>query len=184
MKRILPLLLASGIMMLGAAACKEKKQSEDIITTKYEPEKPQAPIRMSVDKRQTDVQWLGRSYEVCVERVPVDSLPMVTDETGQKYHDNMVKLAVRRADSTVFFQKTFVKGSFSSYLDDDYRHRGILENIVFHEVDDNELEFSVIISHPDADDEFIPLEMNINAQGGIQIKLGDLIDEREEEEEE
>ena len=55
---------------------------------------------------------------------------------------------------------------------------------MFHEVDDNELEFSVIISHPDADDEFIPLEMNINAQGGIQIKLGDLIDEREEEEEE
>lgn len=182
MKRILPLFMATGIMMLGAVACKEKKQSEpDIITTKYVPEKPQAPIRMSVDQRQTDIKWLGRQYVVKVQRTPVDSLPMVADETGQKYIDNKVTLTIMRSDSSVFFSKTFLKSSFSSYIDNDYQKRGVLENIVFHEVDDNELEFSVIVSHPDADDEYIPLEMNINGQGGIHIERGNLFDERDDD---
>jgi hypothetical protein len=37
------------------------------------------------------------------------------------------------------------------------------------------------VSHPDADDEYIPLEMNINGQGGIHIERGNLFDERDDD---
>ena len=181
MKYAISLFFVAGVMMLGATACKEKKQSEDIIVTKYEPEKPKAPVKMRTDVRSTDITWQGRQYVVRIAREPADSLPMVTDEIGQKYVDNRVSMRISRSDSTVFMQKTFTKASFASYLNDDFRNRGVLENIVFHEVDGKTLEFAVIITHPDADDEFIPLELSIDPMGGLTIEQGTLLDDERDD---
>ena len=169
--------------MPAIQACKEKKQSEaDIITTKYVAHRPpQAPVRLSADKRETDVSWLGRQYAVMIERMPADSLPMVADESGQKYVDNSIKLTVRRSDSTVVFLKHFTKNSFASYLDNDYRHRGILESMVFRKADGPELKFTVVVSHPEADDEFIAMEMSLNGEGGVSIQQANLLDEGDRE---
>lgn len=173
--------MAAGIMMLATTACMEKKQSQEIIVTKYVPQKPKAPIRMNTDLRSTDVTWQGRQYLVRVERVPGDSLPMVTDDTGQKYVDNRISLSILRSDSTVFMHKTFTKSSFLSHIDADFRQRGVLENIVFHEVEGNELSFMVIVTHPDADDEFVPLKLSIDAQGGMNVEQKSLLDDERED---
>ena len=183
MKKYLPLMVVAGMMMLAATACKEKKQSEDIITIKYVPEKPKSPIRSSAESRQTEVTWLGRPYVVLIERMPADSLPMVTDETGQKYVDNSIRLTVMRNDSSLVCRKMFTKGSFSSYLDGDYRQQGVLDNMVFHKVEGPELKFAVVVSHPDSDDEFIPLELSMNGEGNISIRRGNLLDEGDRGEE-
>jgi len=177
MKPIVPVLMAAGIMMLSATACKEKKQSEDILVTETKVEAPQAPVRMNVDARQSSVDWMGKNYSITIRREPADSLPMVTDENGQEYVDNCIALTIERSDGTVFLRRTFTKNSFSSYLDSDYRQEGILENMVYHNADGNELEFAVIVSHPDADDEFIPLEVRISSQGGMNIKRGNLLED-------
>ena len=95
MKQILLIMvLAAGTMMLGG--CKEKKQTGDIITTKYVPKKPQPPIAMPQDRQVLNVGWVGRNYEVAIVRTSVDSLPMVADDTGQKYIDNSVTISAKR----------------------------------------------------------------------------------------
>ena len=78
MKRIIPFVLALGIMMLSA--CKEKKQSDDIITTKYVPKQLQDPIGMPADNQSQAVEWGGATYQVSVSRVAADSLRAVSDD--------------------------------------------------------------------------------------------------------
>lgn len=180
-KRIIPVVAALGLMVL--TGCKEKKQTQDIIATKQEEVKLQDPIRMQEYRQEQTVDWNGRSYRVAVVRTPVDSLPMVQDEVGQKYVDNRISLTITRQDQTVLLSKQFTKASFHSYLNDDYRQKGVLEAMVFDEVDDGELEFAVSVAHPQSEDEYIPLKLSVRADGGISIKRDSDLDTHGEENE-
>ena len=162
--------------LIALASCKEKKPSQEIIITRQEVAKPQAPISMQDYKQTTDVTWMNATYHIEVVRMPSDSLPMVKDEYGQQYVDNSIVLTVTRNDGSVFFKRTFTKASFSSYIDDDYRRTGILEALIFEEVDDNRLEFAVSVAHPQSEDEFIPLEMKLDRDGGLTIKRDNELD--------
>ena len=176
MKRIVPIaILAAGIMMLGA--CKEKKQTEEIIATKYVPKKPGAPISMQKKATTEQVSWGGQTYEVSISRTPADSLPMVANEIGQKFVDNRIALTIRRSDGSEFFRRSFSKASFQSYLTPDYRRVGLLNDMRFKDANGAELNFIVSLAEPEAtDDEFLPLLLSINRQGGIGIRVEDDLD--------
>ena len=181
MKRYLPLILLAGIIVFGA--CKEKKQSTDIIATKYVPKKPQPPIAMPAESKTTHVKWQDNPYTVRIDRVADDSLQQVKDENAQPYKDNRVVVTVTRSDGSVFFKKAFTKASFSSYIDDTFRKNGILAGIQYDEVDSKGLEFSVVIGLPDAlDDVFVPLELVVDRQGAIAISRDDDMDMRDYDE--
>ena len=183
MKRTFPLLVVAGMLMLGITACKEKKKSEDIIIAKYVPEGPKSPIRMDTDQRSKAVEWLGGSYSIVTSREAADSLPMLKDETGQEYIDNRVTITILRSDNTVFLKKQFTKNSFASYVDAGFRQTGMLENIIFHGVEDGRLKFGAVVSKPGSDDEFIPLDLCVDRQGGLTITQGKLFDDLTDEEE-
>ena len=175
MKSYIPFLMVAGLIAFGA--CKEKKESTDIITTKYVPKKLQAPIAMPVDAKTTHITWQDKPYTVQIDRVSDDSLKHVKDEYGQPYIDNRVSVTILRQDGSVFFKKEFTKASFSSYIDDTFRNNGILAGIQYDEIDDNGLEFSVVVGMPDAlDDVFIPLELVIDRQGAVSISRDDDMD--------
>jgi hypothetical protein len=175
MKSYIPFLMVAGLIAFGA--CKEKKESTDIITTKYVPKKLQAPIAMPVDTKTTHITWQDKPYTVQIDRVSDDSLKHVKDEYGQPYIDNRVSVTILRQDGSVFFKKEFTKASFSSYIDDTFRNNGILAGIQYDEIDDNGLEFSVVVGMPDAlDDVFIPLELVIDRQGAVSISRDDDMD--------
>lgn len=175
MKLILPLILVAGLVVLGA--CKEKKQSTDIITTKYVPKQPQDPIAMPADTQTKNIEWQGKPYTITIDRVPVDSLPQVKDENNQPYVDNRVKLTIMRADGSAFFQRTFTKASFNTYIDDSFRKNGILAGFRYDEVENSGIEFSVVVALPDAiDDVFVPLELVVDRQGGVSITRDDDMD--------
>lgn len=159
--------------MLGA--CKQKKQTDDIITTKYVPKKPGAPIRMQKTTLTDNVSWGGQSYEVKIVREPADSLPMAKNEIGQQYVDNRIALTITRSGNTTpFFSRTFSRASFASYLTGDYSRNSLLANMRMRGVEASELTFTVAIAPPDAtDDEFLPLKLSINRNGGIAIKVED-----------
>ena len=175
MKRLLPLVLVLGTMMLSA--CKEKKQTDDIITTKYVPKQLQAPIGMPADSLSQTVIWGNGTYNIYVAREASDSLPMMKDESGQKYKDNFITVSVSRQGGSSFFKRTFTKGSFTQYVDVVFKKNGILANIRFDEVDDGKLKFSVVVALPDAvDDMFVPLEMTIDHNCVINIREDDDMD--------
>ena len=155
------------------AACKDKKEADNrIITTDYEAPKPQAPIASAASVETHDVKWVeGRHYMVTIMRTAVDSLPMVSNANGQKYIDNAIKLKVARADSTLFYTKTFTKKSFANWLDSDYREKAILEGISILETDDSSMSFIAWLNYPDAgDDEAVELRLTLDAQGNMGIQ--------------
>ena len=145
-----------------ATGCAKKKQHDDIIVKTVETPKPQGPIKMQPYNQKKDIQWLGRDYQVVIDRVADDSLRMVKDETGQLFVDNRITLRVIRADGSSFFNRTFTKASFDAQLDDDYRKTGILEGIVFDKIDGNNL--------------IIPLVVTVSNFGDVTIKRDELMD--------
>lgn len=155
--------------LIGVAGCKEKKQTQDIIAPKMETPKPQAPIRMQAYSDSRNVQWLGKTYTVEWSRTASDSLPLVKDEAGQKFVDNLAAVTVRRADGTVAISKTFTKAAFDAYLTPGFRKSGLLAGLVFIEADDQHLEFAVSVGLPQSD-EYIPLELKIDNFGNVKIE--------------
>lgn len=163
--------LAIGTMMLGA--CKERKQTSDvIITDRYEPKQLQAPIRMADDNQVDMVTWQGHPYQVEISRTADDSLPMLKDDNGQEYVDNSIELSIKRQDGSSFFQQTFTKGTFAAYLEEPFRKSGQLASIHFDEVDNSAMEFVVVVCLPGAvDDLYVPLELTVDRQGSVKIEL-------------
>jgi hypothetical protein len=116
-----------------------------------------------------DVEWIGKIYHVAIHRHASDSLPMVKDEIGQKYKDNVFTLAVSRKDGSIFFSRSFTKKALNSYLDDDFRNTGIFEGLVFDKVDGDWLVFAASVGHPQTD-EYIPLVIRLSRMGDLDIK--------------
>ena len=168
MTKSLFMVIATGVL-LSLVACSEKKKSTDIITQRVETVKPQGPERMQEYNDSRDVAWIGKQYKVNVHRQPGDSLPMVKDETGQKYVDNIISVSVMRADGSKFYSHQFTKADFLQYLDDDYRKTGILEGLVFDKVDGDWLDFAASVCHPHTD-EYIPLVVRLSRMGELTIQ--------------
>ena len=168
MKRI-PVIALCCIVLALLAACGGKKKSEDIIAPKVEKVKPKAPISMQEYTDDRDVEWIGKTYHVAINRRPADSLSMVKDENGQKYVDNIFTVAVSRSDGSVFFSRSFTKKDLNSYLDDDFRKTGLFEGLVFDKVDGDWLVFAASVGHPQTD-EYIPMVIRLSRMGNLVIK--------------
>ena len=180
MKQELTLVALAGLCLL--AGCKEKKQTQDIIAPKIEAPKPQGPISMQSYSDTVAVDWLGKEYKVEVCRAACDSLPMVKDETGQKFVDNRISLRVLRSDGSVFYQGGFTKAAFENCLDNDYRKTGIVEGFVFDKVDGAHLVFAASVCHPQTD-EYIPLVVTLSSTGEVGIRRDSDLDTFGNEEE-
>ena len=167
------------VVLMGLSACGNKKKSDNIIAQRVVKATPQAPVRMQGFADERDVQWIGKTYHVSINRQPNDSLPMVKDETGQKFVDNAVVLAVSRSDHSVFYSRTFTKRDFMQYLDADYSKTGILEGFVFSKADGDWLEFAASVSHPQTD-EYIPLVVRLSRMSEVKIGVDTQMDTRSE----
>ena len=174
MKKLIQLTMI-GLAVVLTTGCAKKKQHDDIIVRTVEAPKPQGPIKMQPYSQKKGIQWLGRDYQVIIDRVADDSLRMVKDETGQTFVDNRITVRVIRADGSSFFTHTFTKAAFDGQLDDDYRKTGILEGIVFDKIDGNNLVFAGSVSHPQTD-EYIPLVVTVSNFGDVSIKRDELMD--------
>ena len=174
MTKSLFMVIATGLL-LSLVACSEKKKSADIITQRVEKVVPQGPERMQEYNDSREVAWIGKQYKVTVHRQPADSLPMVKDETGQKFVDNIISVSVLRADGTQFFSHDFKKSDFLNYLDDDYSKTGILEGFVFDKADGDWLVFAASVSHPQTD-EYIPLVVKLSRMGQLTMERDSQMD--------
>jgi len=174
MKKKISIIIASALVLL-VTGCGEKKKHDDIIATKAETPKLQAPVKMQDYRQVPDIKWLDKKYQVEVIRTPDDSLRMVKDETGQKFVDNRISLRIIRADGSVFFNRSFTKAAFENLLNDDYRKTGILEGLVYDKVEGNNVFFAASVCHPQTD-EYIPLVVSVSNFGDVGIKLDSQLD--------
>ena len=156
-------------MVAVLAACGGKKKSEDIIAPRIVKVQPKEPVRMQPYLDEKEVAWIGKKYFVTVSRQPSDSLPMVKDETGQKYVDNVFRLTVSRQDGSVFFNRIFTKKDLAQYLDDDFNKTGVFEGLVLDRAEGDNLIFGGSVGHPQSD-EYIPLVFTLSRMGNLSIK--------------
>jgi len=155
-------------------ACKDKKPvDEKLIIADYDMPEPSASVvTMAAETVPQEVEWgEGRKYVVTVVRQPADSLPLLTDEIGQKYKDNLISVTVERADKSQFFHRTFSKSSFANWLDSDYQRHALLAGIRFLRIENDELVFTAWLNYPGAtDDESVELRMRISRFGEVVIQ--------------
>lgn len=175
-------MLALMVMTVMLAACSEKKKSNDIITPRIVEVIPKAPVEMQENTDSWNVEWIGKNYHIAIHRHASDSLPMVQDETGQKFVDNVFRLSVQRPDGSFVTQHTFTKKDFTKYIDENFRKSGILEGLVFDRVDGDNLVFAGSVGLPQTD-EYIPLVIRLSRMGHLEIRRDTQMDTPPEEKE-
>lgn len=164
------------LLLIAAAAfafsaCSEKKPSKDIIAKKTVRKAPAAPVKMQDYDHRDAVEWQGKQYTVNISRRADTSLPMITDDTGNKYYDNKITVRVTRPDGTVFFDKTFGKADFSSVISEKYMKKSALLGIVVDHTDDSSLVLAASVGAPDVlSDDYVPLLITLSRMGNISIE--------------
>lgn len=163
---------------LFCTSCKEKEQKKDIIVPKPTVEEVTGPSEMQQTRQERDVDWLGSTYKVTIERTADKALPKAHDENGKEYYDNSISLRIQREDGSDVMNRTFTKEYFSQYAGNDRMVRnGALLGIVFDKVSGDKLIFATSIGSPEiSSDEFIPLIMTVDRYGNIKVSLDTRMD--------
>ncbi len=106
----------------------------------------------------------GHTYDYSINGVPCDSLPVVTDDEGTRYADNLFQLIIKR-DGEAFVNRTITKASLSHKLTSEFRQNGILDGIIY---DDRQsgLRFRVSVSFPESD-VHTPLLIQVGSDGSL-----------------
>lgn len=164
--RIALLLIMS---LLAVVSCKNKEQQEDIIVEKVIEKPQEGPERMSPDEQTGSVTWIsGAEYSYIIRREVKEDLPVVVNH-DKKYYDNAISLTVKRADGSVFFEKTFTKSNFAPALPKDFKENGVLLNMNFEKAEGNNLLFVVSVGSPDeTNEEFYYVRMSLNNLGATK----------------
>ena len=157
-------------------ACTSKPKSNDIIARKPVKTVPKPTQDMGDYKQERTIEWLGGKYTINVERKADRSLPLAVDESGNKYYDNRITLAIMRSDGTEFFRRTFSKTDFAEYAGDDYSN-GALLGIVIDHTDGDNIIFAASVGSPDKmSDNYVPLILKISRVGGVSISRDTKLD--------
>jgi len=180
MKKITLLTMSIGLMsvlLLIACGGKKNADNETIMAIDYTPPVITDPIAMDSVTDSRTVVWMNGGYRVTVQRVPLKSLPMVSNDYGQKYVDNRVSITIRRPDGSEFFSQAFTKSAFNAFLDADYRENGLLADIHFDKAVGEQLEFTVSVAHALLiDSEEMLLKLIIDNKKNVKVDFDDNYD--------
>ena len=100
----------------------------------------------------------AHTYIYTIHREADESLPLVEDEEGTCYADNRYTLAIQ-CDGQTFFNRSFTKATFASYLSKEFLENGLLDGMVF----------AVSVTLPQSD-MVEPLLLHVDNGGGISIE--------------
>ena len=166
------------------SSCEEKKEKQTIIVPPPAKEVKHGPHKMPDTSQKRDIEWLGGSYTVSIVRTADESLPLTKDEEGNAYYDNTIHVRIQRADGSDVLNKTFTKTWFASCLEGTATYRdGALLGIVFDKIEGNRLVFASSVGSPDfRSDEFVPMTMTVDANGGISLRLDTKMDTNSDDE--
>ena len=164
------------IVILGMS-CSGKKdnQNEDRQVLLKDSTDARGLQRMQISKSERDIKYKGKDYHIFLLRTPNDSLPHVTSEQGDVYLDNQIVLKLTRGVEHIF-SKTFTKKSFSSFVDDTFFAKSILEGMVYDKTTPEGIVFAASVSYPQTD-LYVPISITITADGKMSMKKEELMED-------
>lgn len=155
---------------LTISSCGNKQSQEEIVVEKII-EKPQSTVKkVTKNDRSDKVKWVdGNMYSYSIHYEALDTVPAV-ENYGELYHDNAIKLTIRRSDGSEVCSKNVTKSSFSGLLSNDMRKHGVLLSLVFDRADSNHLYFVASVGSPDENnDDFVNLQFIIDRYGSATV---------------
>ncbi len=116
----------------------------------------------------------GKIHQYTIDISPVDTLPVVINGDGVKYHDNCIRLFVTQAKDTVF-DHTFTKESFAPYIKDINNEQVALVNCRYNiNADSPALSFVAYVADPDDNIEVKRnIEIRVLSDGKFSLQLID-----------
>ena len=178
-------LLVAAVAALALSACGEKKTTGDIIAKKPEAKAASGPVKMQDSRYMEEVKWKDKSCYVSIVRRADTSLPVITDDTGAKYYDNVIDVTIEAHkedgaayESKPIFQKTFSKKDFASQVTEKYLEKSALLGIVFDHVEGDNIVFAASVGHPDVlSDDQVPMLVTVSHLGQMAITKDTRTDE-------
>lgn len=162
---------AFSLLLMGVISCDEKPKN-DIIITKMPPktEISKNPLQVGNYSQSRQVEWVGSTYTVEVNRQADTALTIVKDDNGQRYYDNRITVKIIRKDGSEFFNRAFTKKDFDGYVDALYKKNSVLLGIVLDKADEDNIYMAASVGSPDkSSDEFVPLIVKISRMGVVSI---------------
>lgn len=170
---VAPLLLLS---------CSQKTNtSDDVLVVKPDTVVNKGPQSMQVSDIKASFTYKGREYQSSVVRRPDSSLPLVTNEQGEKFVDNRITLRLQTGGRTVV-DRSFTKADFSSLVDERMLNHAILEGLVYYQTTAGGIIYAASVCYPQSD-LYVPIRLTISADGKIQMTRDEMIDGAPEGEE-
>lgn len=175
MKRLLFPIVCSLALLSACRGGQAQQADSDAANQDYESEQFADGIqRLRVYNYSDTLRTSGHTYVYTIHREYSDSLPVVTDDEGNRHADNIYTLTIK-SDGKAFFNRRFTKGTFASYLSADMAKKGILDGMMC-DTSLPGLRFAICVSFPQSD-MFEPLLMQVDANGGISITRDERGDE-------
>lgn len=165
MKKLLPLMVA--LCLLTACGSGSKDASANGVASVDSTNVSPDGIQRLQDYHFSDTVRVGsKVYQYTVHRAYSDSLPVVEDEEGNRYADNVYTLTIQQGEKP-FFSRRFTKATFASWLSQDMKEHGILDGMMCDKSLPG-LRFAVSVSLPQSD-MLEPLLLQVDGNGHISI---------------
>ena len=124
-------------------------------------------VRLSSARQSGSISANGHNYTYTITGEPCDSLPIIIDDDGIRYADNLYTLTIKYDDAP-FVTRGITKTDLSKYLTPEFQQKGILDGLIY---DDRQqgLRFRALVSFPESD-VHMPLIISISKEGQISFE--------------
>ena len=163
-------------VLLSVISCTSRnKGGDDVQVLMKDSTVIAAPQRMQVSDTKVTITYKGREYRSSVVRRPDESLPVVTNEQGERFIDNSIALRITCGGKQIV-DKVFTKESFASLVDARFLKYAILEGLVYDKTTPQGIIYAASICYPQSD-LYVPLRLTVSADGKISMAKEELLEE-------
>lgn len=174
MKNLVYTLACASAILLSACSSKNKNGNE-MQALMRDSTKVAGPQRMQVADTKATFTYKGKEYQSSVVRKPDESLPVVTNEQGEKFVDNRITLHISGGGGQLV-DKVFTKESFASLIDAKFLKYAILEGLVFDRTTPRGMIYAASVCYPQSD-LYVPIRLTVTVDGKISMEKENLMED-------
>lgn len=137
------------LMTLVMVSCRENKNKDTIDVLPVVEQDTVTHSMASCDFPDSLQAW-NSQITFNIHREPSDSLPVVTDQYGTKFKDNIFVLSIKK-NGQDFFRRRFSKNDFMKLMNADFRVHGMFDGFRCIGYRDDVLTFGTCVSYPESD---------------------------------
>lgn len=156
------------MLVMALAACKGHKEKETMELLQAAEVDTVTHSMMACDYPDSVRAW-NSLVTYNIHREPCDSLPVVTDQYGTKYKDNLFVLTINRGEQTLL-KRMFTKNDFTSMMTKEFREHGMFDGFRCKGYEDGTLIFGTCVSYPESDMSQ-PFLVKVRQDGSVSIEV-------------